>query len=376
MSTEQAAISALALTEADVLRLLEGRSAEVLEDISKKIAGSYSVQQLNPQESQAAEQIFRLLLRETETRVRSGLAERLKASRVLPRDIVMTMAHDVAEVALPILEYSEVLTEADLIQLVEATADSGRHIAISKRREVGEKLSDTLLTKGSEQVAATLLENAGAEISESGLSRIVEKFPENKPLMSALVARPGLPPHVAERLVNHVSGQLAKTLKSKYNLPARDIEQEVEKTRESETLNIVRHTRDQGETDKLVAQLLGFGRLTPSLLMSSLCQGNLMFFETAMARMAGVSLANARALIGDRGDLGFRAIYNKSGLPEAMFSAVRILLRVVRELEAEGAKSGNPHYANRIVERILSYGEKQPAENLSYIIALVRKSAH
>lgn len=375
MSTETGA-SHLTLSEADVLRLLEGRSAEVLEDVSRKIAGSYALQQLKPHEAQAAEQVFRLLLRETETRVRAGLAQQLKANRALPRDIVMTMAQDVAEVSLPVLQYSEVLTEADLLQLVEASTDESRHLAIARRTGVSEKLSDSLLGKGSEGVASALLENAGADISEQGLARIVEKFPGNKPLMSALVARPGLPPHVAERLVNHVSAQLGKTLKAKYNLPEKEIEQEVEKTRESETLAILRGTHDQHEVDKLVAQLLTFKRLTPSLLMSSLCQGNLMFFEVALARLANISVANARTLIADKGDLGFRAVYNKSGLPEAMFAAVRLLLRIIRELQAEGIKPGGTHYANRIVERILTYGEKAPAENLSYIIALVRKSAH
>jgi hypothetical protein len=93
------------------------------------------------------------------------------------------------------------------------------------------------------------------------------------------------------------------------------------------------------------------------------------------ANNSGIPVENARTLIADRGELGFRAIYNKSGLPEAMFPAVKLLLKIVRELDAEGAQNGSSRYANSVVERILHYSEENPVENLSYIIALVRRVA-
>ena len=46
----------------------------------------------------------------------------------------------------------------------------------------------------------------------------------------------------------------------------------------------------------------------------------------------------------------------------------------VRELAANGEKPGKSRYANRLVERILHYSETQPIDNLSYVIALVRRS--
>lgn len=364
----------LTLSSEDVLRLLEDRSAATLVDVTAKIARSYGGASMKPADNQAAEQIFRLLLRDTETSVRAALSEQVKSSRTLPRDIAMTLARDVEEVALPMLEHSVALTDEDLVELVQATQDNTRHLALARRDHVSTTVSDSLIAKGGDEVAASLVENIGAELSEGGMTAIVERFPENKPLMSALVSRPLLSATVAEKLITHVSASLAQTLKTKYNLPDQDIAKEVEKTRENETLKLIRATHDQTETDKLVNQLMSFSRLSPSIILSALSQGHFTFFETALARLSNIALSNARALISDRGDLGFRALYNKSGLPEKMFPAVRTLLRAVHELDHEGEKPGAANYPDRVVERLLAHTGRAPVENMSYIIALVRRT--
>jgi uncharacterized protein (DUF2336 family) len=137
--------SALALTPDDIKRLLEDGSSQTRVDITNKIAGAYGGSQLHEREFKVAEQVFRLLLRDTEVRVRAALSQHIKESKVIPRDIVMVLARDVEEVSLPMLQFSEVLTEADLVDLVNATKEASRYIAISKRREVSSLVSGALL---------------------------------------------------------------------------------------------------------------------------------------------------------------------------------------------------------------------------------------
>jgi len=372
----QAAPVSFGLSAEDVTRLLEDKSPEVLVGVTEKISGAYGRKTMEEGDNKAAEQIFRLLMRETEIRVRVSLAQNLKNSTTIPKDIVMLMAKDVEEVALPILQFSEVLTEEDLLDLLDNTQSTSRMVAMSKRTHVSDLLSDTLLDKGDDQVAATLVANSGARISEKGLQHIVEAYPSNQQLMETLSTRAHLPLAVAEKLITVVSGALGDSIKKKYHLETdAPIEQEVEKSRESETLKLIRKTDSEEDIDKLINQLISFNRLTPSIILSSLCQGNFGFFETSLARLSSIPVSNARKLITDRGELGFRAIYNKSGLPESLFPAVKTLLKVVRELDAEGEKPGFPRYANRIVERILRHAEDENVDNLSHIIALVRRVA-
>lgn len=368
-------IATIALSAEDVHRLLHDASPGPRIDMTEKIAGAYGKDQLTDRENRIAEQVFRLLLRDTELQVRVTLSEHVKKSEFIPHDIVMSLAQDVTEVALPVLEHSEVLTENDLIELVRHTEEVERFLAVSRRTEVPERLSDELMDKGKDEVTKTLARNPGAALSEQQLGKIIERMGDDKQLMSAVSTRPKLPITVAEKLIHVVSASLSEQLKQKYQLPTEHIEKEVEKTRETETLGLVRISQSPEEVDRLIGQLIAFDRLTPSLILSALCQGNFNFFETSLARLSNIPVANARTLITDRGELGFRAIYNKSGLPEAMFPAVKLLLKVVRELDKKDEHPGSPRYANRIVERLLEYAEENPVDNLSYIIALVRRIA-
>ncbi|MDE3016300.1 MAG: DUF2336 domain-containing protein [Pseudomonadota bacterium] len=372
MPTDRMPVS-LALTPEDVRRLLHDATAATRVEMTDRIAGAYGNSQLSDQETLVAEQIFRLLLRDTELRVRVALSQHIKNSSHIPRDIVVSLARDVEEVSLPVLQFSEVLTDADLMELLRNTQEISRYLAVSKRLQLSEAVSETLLEKNNDQVVALLVDNKGARISDSGYQKIVAAHAGNKAIMQAIGLHPRLPAAAAEKLVHIVSSSLAVTLKAKYNLTTEHIEKEVEKTRESETLSLIRHAQSQADIDKLIAQMAGFDRLTPSIILSALCQGNFAFFETSLARLSNIPVANARALITDKGDLGFRAVYNKSGLPDAMFPAVRLLLHVVHELDGADEKPGTPRYANSIVERILQYAEEAPVENLSYIIALVRR---
>jgi uncharacterized protein (DUF2336 family) len=365
----------LTLSEDDVNRLLRDTTSGTRVDMTDRIAGAYSQTALSQHENMIAEQIFRLLLRDTEVRVRITLAEHVKSSTVIPHDIIKKMAKDVEEVALPVLQHSQVLTDDDLVELINASNEPSRHVAICKRPKVSTTVSDTLLGKGSEVVVAALADNEGAEISEAGVGKIIESHRDNDALMQRLANRHNLPVAAVNKLINAVSSTLADTLKKKYNISADHIDQEVEKTREKETLQVIRHANTPEDVMKLITQLRTFNRLSPSIILSALCQGNFEFFETSLAVLAKLPVENARALIHDRGELGFRAIYNKSGLPDAMFPAVNMLLKVVHQLSEEGEKIGSSHYANRIVERILQQAEDSQMGNLSYIIALVRRVA-
>lgn len=368
-------VAALSLSEADVLRLMEDATADVRVDVTEKISGSYTKSFLDKNALQAAEQIFRLLVRDTEVKVRVAMAGHLKNSGRIPRDIVMDLARDVEEVSLPVLECSEVLTDRDIMELISAQQEVKRYLAVSRRKEVSDPVAMALINTGNAQVAGTLLANEGAKISESGFERIVDLHQGNEPMLKSLGDRPGVPVAIVEKIVGMVSSQLAGVLRKKHNLSDDQIRTEVEQSHEDETLALVRYANAEKDADKLIVQLQRTDNLTPSIILSALCQGNFAFFELCLAKLSNIPVANARTLIADHGELGFRAIYNKAGLPEGLFPAVKLLLKVVRDLDSEGCRPGSFKYAGSVVERLLQHAEKTPTDNLSYVIALVRRVA-
>ena len=101
----------LHLSEADVLRLMQDKSPQSRADVAAKVAGDVDGT-LTDQERALADDILRLLARDVAVMVRSALSESLKSSVNLPHDIALTLARDVEDVAMPVLECSKILSEA------------------------------------------------------------------------------------------------------------------------------------------------------------------------------------------------------------------------------------------------------------------------
>ncbi|MGH7032458.1 MAG: DUF2336 domain-containing protein, partial [Stellaceae bacterium] len=99
------------------------------------------------------------------------------------------------------------------------------------------------------------------------------------------------------------------------------------------------------------------------LLMRALCLGDRRFFEAGMAVLAGVSVASSVVLIADHGALGFKALYEKAGLPSEYFRAFRAALDVLGELQIAGQDSWSPGCLETILDRMMrEYDEACPAD--------------
>ena len=77
-------------------------------------------------ERQAAIEVFRIAIYDSEPLVRRVLAESLKRAQSLPRDIVLALAHDKPEVATPFLVASPLLTEEDLREITKSGSPEHR----------------------------------------------------------------------------------------------------------------------------------------------------------------------------------------------------------------------------------------------------------
>lgn len=360
------------LSHEDVHRLLMEDSADSRIHVLEKITRHYTGNNFQAVELEYAEQIFRLMMKDAEVRVREALSLLLKDHPDMPRDIVMHLAEDVEQVAIPILQASQVLSDSDLIHLIESCREAGKLLAISQRNTLSEDVSHALMETNYPQVIASLLGNDGASIAEEDYHEILQSCSQYETITAAMAHRNGLPVSIAEKLIKHVSGALARELEERYALAPSGLEMQ---TREQLTLDMLTHHTAEEEIDRMVVQMMTGNRLTPTIVLSALCRGHLHFFEIALARMANIPRANARKLVRDTGQLGFKALYKKAGMPDSMLDVVRILVRVTIE-RRQDALSGTPsQYANLVVREMLQRTEDTPIENIPYIIALVRQSA-
>ena len=128
------------------------------------MAAEFSKGKLTDEERRIAVEILEVLARDVERLVREALSEHLKRCPFLPAGIARTLANDIESVALPIIRYSCVLSDEDLVSIVRA-GSSAKQIATAKRETVSAGVADALVDLGNEEVVGTLLGNLGAELS-------------------------------------------------------------------------------------------------------------------------------------------------------------------------------------------------------------------
>lgn len=372
-STE--AVQKSKLTQDDVRRLLSEPDSESRAEVAAKLAASHSSGAFQQTELLVAEQIFRLLLRDTETRVRAALAEGLKDDPTAPKDVMVALASDEESIARPVLESSEVLNDEDLLDIIRSHEEITKHIAIANRKGVSNMVSAALVETKNADVVNHLVQNETANISDRSMKKIIDDHGASEDIVGNLVQRSNLPVTVVENLLNIVSDTVAQELKGKYNGVSEKLEREAQKARESMTLKLLDTTTDEDEVQKLVDQLHESGRLSPSIILTGLCRGNFTFFELSLAKVAGIPASNARKLIHDKGDLGFQSLYKKAGLPESMFDPCKLVLAVMHEMhEHNELRPGNINFANRVVEKLFIRANGREVDNMAYIIALIRQN--
>lgn len=367
--------SAPLLTATDVERLLRDDSPDSRISVLEKVSTSYNAANFAAREREVAEQIFRLLMKDAAIRVRETLAERIKENGEIPRDIVLHMASDVNSVALPVLKASTVLSDADLVNIIDASRDINKLMTISQRPNVSTRVSDALVETNYPEVVTSLLGNDTAMISDRAMEKIIDEFRGEPGVIETMVERKSLPIALVERLVSEASEAIAEQLKQQYNLSDEQAKRETAGSHDDVMLRMLKHDLHDDEARDLVQQMANQGRLTPSLVMTALCRGQLTFFTAALAYYAGIPMVNARKLIGDKGQYGFRGIYAKSGLPDSMYEAIRLILEVVKEMnETDEVVPGSLFYANQLVERVLAAAGQRDVEYMPYFIALIRQN--
>ena len=361
----------LSLTQADVERLLTEPSAETRCEAASKVAATYSTDELSEQERALAEDILRTLVHDMEVSVRESLAENLKSYKGLAHDIALELASDVDSVSLPVIRFSDVLTDDDLIEIVR-TQGVQKQTAVAQRSTVSERVSDALVDTGNEEVVETLVGNDGAAISTETFSRVLTDFRGNERIDRALVHRGSLPVEIAERLVSVVSDKLREELASRHELPESVASLLVVQARERATLGLLADDADIVDVQTLVTQLHRNDRLTPSIILRAICLGDIEFFEVSLAVMAGLPLGSARSLIYDRGDRGLPAIMDRADVPSGMTPLFRAAIDVASETEYDGGEHDRERFRRRVLERILTVMEDPSTElgeeNAEYLL--------
>lgn len=292
-----------------------------------KVAPGLSNEESNKIQAQTYEAL-ETLAKDQIVLVRSALSEALKDVVDAPHDVIKTLARDIAiEVSGPVLEHSPVLTEEDLIELIEASPTKGAVAAVARRTDVTETLADAIIGTDDVEGIADLLGNNSAQIREEALDDLIERSADVELWHAPLVSRPQLPAGAAQRMAGFLARNLVDALRQRSDLDSFAIEavSSVLSERFGDEAPAPTNVLSAGFDFLKVApptataeRLLKAGKLSNEVIVKALRAGDQSFVFASLIVRSGVSIPAATRIFVERNPQGIVSLFAKAGLPASI----------------------------------------------------------
>lgn len=209
-------------TQADML-LVRDQNDQVRGSVALKIARLAPGLSENDQDKlrRMAHEALTLLAKDQAVLVRHVLSDALKELPDAPRDIIRRLAWDVeTAVAAPVLRFSPVLTDEDLIEIIKAKPSPGAVGAIAQRAAVSEDVSTEIAATDDIEAIGFLLGNHSAQIREETLDKIIDRAVDIDAWHSPLAARPKLTSKAAAKIARFVADDILGRMAARNDLPS------------------------------------------------------------------------------------------------------------------------------------------------------------
>src|SRR6202012_1447796 len=341
-------------------------------EATRALARAWLVSDLSEDERIAAEGALLALLDDPSPLVRQAMAEIFARSAQAPAAIVQALSLDQPSVALPVLEHSPLLIDADLVDIV-ATGNCETQCAIARRIHLPASVCAAIAEVGTRAAALELIKNPYAELPPFSWDRIVERHGHLAAIRESMLVLEDLPAATRAALVSKLSDTLAQFVVARNWLSPDRAGRITSEARDRSTLNIAAHSRGE-DMRGLIAHLRATSQLTAGLILRALLSGNLELFEAALAELSGLPRAKVSSLLLDRCEASLVALLQRAGMPPSTFAAFRAALDVVHEIGFADTLDGAARLRRRMVERVLTHCETdQPAADP--LLILLRRFA-
>jgi uncharacterized protein (DUF2336 family) len=341
-------------------------------EATRALARAWLISDLSGDDRIAAEGALLMLLDDPSPLARQAMAEVFARSADAPASIVQALSLDQPSVALPVLEHSPLLIDADLVDIV-ATGNDQMQCAIARRINLPPSVSAAIAEVGTPAAALELIENAHAELAPFSWDRIVERHGHLAAIRESMLMLEDLPAATRLALVAKLSDTLAQFVVARNWLSADRAGRIASEARERSTINIAARSYGE-EMSGLVAHLRVTGQLTAGLILRALLSGNLELFDAALAELSGLPQARVSALLHDRGGASLQALLIRAGFPESTFAAFRVALEVSIETGYVDTLGGAARLRRRMVERVLTHCETD-GKSAEPLLILLRRFA-
>jgi uncharacterized protein (DUF2336 family) len=267
--------------------------------------------------------VFQCLMLHIETAAKALLANRLAPIPCAPPLTIRALAFDdLIEVAAPVLSQSERLDDDALIET--ARNKSQAHLmAISTRKVLSGAVTDVLVLRGNAEVIQSTVSNPGAEFSERGFSRLVNRAEGDDNLATCIGLRPSIPRHLYLKLIAKASAAVRARLEAANPPLPGDVSTAVREATRLARSAPSAISRETAIAHALVKSLYEDGRLDEHQVTIFAEAGKFDEANAALAALANVSVSIAENMMVETRAEGVMILAKVSGMS---WSTVRAII--------------------------------------------------
>src|ERR1700727_363405 len=206
-------------------------------EATRSLARAWIISDLTEEDRAAAEGALLMLLDDPSPLVRQAMAEVFARSTEAPAAIVQALSLDQPSVALPVLEHSPLLIDADLVDII-ATGNCEMQCAVARRVNLPASVCAAIAEVGSASAALELIEHAYAELAPFSWDRIVDRHAHLAAIGESMLVLEDLPAATRAALVAKLSDTLTQFVVARNWLSPDRAGRITSEARDRSTLNI------------------------------------------------------------------------------------------------------------------------------------------
>lgn len=274
----------------------------------------------NSVESQYFGEIMGKVAYDLERQVREELAGKLAAEAAAPPDLIKRLAGDEISVAQPIIVESPVLKETDLIEIAQSQGQE-HMMAMTKRPDIGENLSEVLVDKGDDRVVEGLVRNETAKIGRGTMEKVVARAESSPALQEPLTERPDLPADLMRDMLAFVSEEIkAKILDQTNMVNSEKLDEILGDVGDKIERKAALRKGGKSKPEMLIEDLIKNGELNENKLVELAKQRKIPEFICGLAHLAELDISATRRAVMDRSGEGLAIVCKSCDFAQATFS--------------------------------------------------------
>lgn len=355
---QNVAANTAAPRQADML-LVKDTDTKVRESLAGKVARLAPGLDADEQDKlrKMTYEALSLLAKDQAVNVREVLSDALKEVADAPPEVIRRLAWDVeAAVATPVLRFSPVLSDQDLLDIITAKPSDGAVSAISGRSSVSENVSDAIIKSDDENAIGLLLGNHNAMIREQALDRVIDRAVDIDIWHEPLAMRPRLPSSAAVKIARFVAEDILNKMVERSDLSP-DIVQSVrevvhkrlgdphavkgEATGDKKKIESGRGVNvDDDEIFDQATKMWAKGEIDETAVMQTIADGNKRLAQAMIAVMIDFPLKAVIRACEMKSPKGCAALAWKAGLSAKNAEIIQRKLANIKDSEIVRADSG------------------------------------